>query len=618
MPFAPSPKQAKSPNNAPATSQRWSVRSFDDGDFDEATQSDVGTQLSRATQFGHSLGGSQPTIQREAIPEEEEEVQMKPQLQRETMPEEAEELQRQPEEEELQAKAIQPKLTIGQPGDKYEQEADSMAAKVMAMPDSAVQREAMPEEEDELQMRPQLQRQTIPEEEDETLQAKPQIQANGTAPEAPANFDNQLAQHKGSGQPLPDETRAFMEPRFGADFSNVRVHETPDLANAIQAQAFTHGQDIYFNSGKYNPGSSGGKELLAHELTHVVQQREEISLQSETSGGLKSQKQTQAQKTQERLWYEQNPSPKVQASDDLLVLWNFPINMALVRPVHKKAIRNFVKNRNDLFWLKSRSFHVIGRASVSGSDELNLSLSERRAQAVEETLLNTLSNIEGVNVSNHRIHAFGQGSTEISALRNSPIGSAMSRRVDIKIGKPSYSSRSPVQSEQPEASPERKKNSRNFRFRPFISAGIASFGAIDYLIFEIFDLTNKRTALFHYLGVGAGLSVGVRRLPIPSIGTSMAGSWKSFKTLKPIGLEDFEGKAEHASIGLQVGVGPTFESLYLRNPVNFGASAIELNWGGWWEVGGANAGGLMTSGKAWIETVAEDISSTHAKNQSSK
>jgi hypothetical protein len=51
----------------------------------------------------------------------------------------------------------------------------------------------------------------------------------------------------------------------------VRVHETPDLANAIQAQAFTHGQDIYFNSGKYNPGSSGGKELLAHELTHTMQ-----------------------------------------------------------------------------------------------------------------------------------------------------------------------------------------------------------------------------------------------------------------------------------------------------------------------------------------------------------
>lgn len=219
--------------------------------------------------------------------------------------------ERRPEEEDL---PVQAKLTIGQPGDKYEQEADATAAKVMRMTEPAggqavqrvtqeedelrqrprlqrepmpeeeakeddlaqarfqVQRQAMPEEEDDEVMESPLQRAEMKEDEEESLQGKPQIQAQGTASEAPANFDSQLAQHKGSGQPLSDETRAFMEPRFGADFSNVRVHETPNLANAIQAQAFTHGQDIYFNSGKYNPGSSGGKELLAHELTHVVQQ----------------------------------------------------------------------------------------------------------------------------------------------------------------------------------------------------------------------------------------------------------------------------------------------------------------------------------------------------------
>ena len=140
-----------------------------------------------------------------------------------------------------------------------------------------LQREAIPEEkEDEkVQMKSAVQREVMPEEEEEeeeTLQAKPQIQAKGGTPEVPGNFEGQLASHRGGGQPLSDETRAFMEPRFGTDFSGVRVHNTPDLANAIQAQAFTHGQDIYFNSGKYNPGSSGGKELLAHELTHVVQQ----------------------------------------------------------------------------------------------------------------------------------------------------------------------------------------------------------------------------------------------------------------------------------------------------------------------------------------------------------
>ncbi|MBP0003739.1 MAG: DUF4157 domain-containing protein [Cyanobacteria bacterium SBC] len=228
--------------------------------------------------------------------------------------EEPDELVQRETEDEKKDLEIQTKLSIGQPGDKYEQEADAMASKVMAMPDSAVQRETMPEEEEEtlqtkpqlqreampeedeeetVRAKPQLQREAMPEEEDEetlqtkpqlqreameeeedeeTLQAKPDIQAKEGATEAPANFDSQLAQHKGSGRPLSDETRSFMEPRFGADFSDVRVHETPDLANAIQAQAFTHGQDIYFNSGKYNPESSGGKELLAHELTHVLQQ----------------------------------------------------------------------------------------------------------------------------------------------------------------------------------------------------------------------------------------------------------------------------------------------------------------------------------------------------------
>ena len=196
----------------------------------------------------------QRPMQRQTEEEQSEELNLQRQ------PEEEEEtlnLQRQPEDDEDELQ-IQAKLTIGQPGDRYEQEADQMAAKVMAMPESSVGESSI---------------QHI-EKEDDELRAKPQVQAKGAAPAVPAGFENQLAQHKGSGQPLSDETRAFMEPRFGADFSNVQVHETPDLTNAIQAQAFTHGQDVYFNSGKYNPGSSGGKALLAHELTHVVQQEE--------------------------------------------------------------------------------------------------------------------------------------------------------------------------------------------------------------------------------------------------------------------------------------------------------------------------------------------------------
>lgn len=265
MPFTPSTAKSESAPMSNANVQKQTMRGFGDPAIDEAQETDVQTQLDHAMQFGH---GVSPSIQRQTEPSLEEDEEK---LQRQTEPGLEE------EDEEL---PVQAKLTIGQPGDKYEQEADQMAAKVMRMPEPEM---AKPDNQvgaglvpAQLQEKPSIQREVMPEEEkEEALQAKPQVQAKGGTPTVPENFEGQLASHRGGGQPLSDETRAFMEPRFGMDFSDVRVHETPDLTNAIQAQAFTHGQDIYFNSGKYNPGSSGGKELLAHELTHVVQQRHE-------------------------------------------------------------------------------------------------------------------------------------------------------------------------------------------------------------------------------------------------------------------------------------------------------------------------------------------------------
>ncbi len=79
----------------------------------------------------------------------------------------------------------------------------------------------------------------------------------------------------GGGQPLSSAVRAQMEPAFKADFSGVRVHAdaaADSLSRSVNARAFTTGQDIFFRAGEHNPGSSSGRELLAHELTHVVQQ----------------------------------------------------------------------------------------------------------------------------------------------------------------------------------------------------------------------------------------------------------------------------------------------------------------------------------------------------------
>jgi hypothetical protein len=89
------------------------------------------------------------------------------------------------------------------------------------------------------------------------------------------SVEQQLSSSKGSGQALPDNTRSGMEQNFGADFSSVKIHtdtSAVQMSKDLHAQAFTHGSDIYFNSGKFDTGSSSGQHLLAHELTHVVQQ----------------------------------------------------------------------------------------------------------------------------------------------------------------------------------------------------------------------------------------------------------------------------------------------------------------------------------------------------------
>jgi Domain of unknown function (DUF4157) len=196
---------------------------------------------------------------------------------------------------------IQTKLTIGQPGDKYEQEADSVADRVMAMSaaPAQLQREELSEEEEELQMKPLagtisslVQREALPEEElqmksvdnsiqREELPEEEELQMKQSAPStqtATPDLESQLSSSKGGGSPLSDDVRSFMEPRFEADFSGVRVHTGSDavqMNQGVNAQAFAHGSDIYFGLGK----APGKDSLTANELTHVVQQTGQIQRQ---------------------------------------------------------------------------------------------------------------------------------------------------------------------------------------------------------------------------------------------------------------------------------------------------------------------------------------------------
>ena len=204
---------------------------------------------------------------------------------------------------------IQAKLAIGKAGDAYEKEADSVANQVVNQqsslqvqqkPEEIIHRQAMKEEEPvqkqameeeepaQLQAMEEeeepVQKQAMEEEEEPTqLQAMEeeeepvQAKANDT-PSRSANLKQQLKHSHGKGNSLPQPIQSEMSHKLGYDFRDVTIHtDSPAAAlnQNLRAKAFTQGKDIYFNQGKYNPKSPQGKHLLAHELTHVIQQSKE-------------------------------------------------------------------------------------------------------------------------------------------------------------------------------------------------------------------------------------------------------------------------------------------------------------------------------------------------------
>lgn len=152
---------------------------------------------------------------------------------------------------------VQPKLRIGQPGDVYEREADRVAEEVFQKkPSPCACGGSCPACQGKKKV--EVQRQVEP--------------GRG---EAAASVADDFVQNLGPGRPLDPTARAFFEPRFGHDFSQVRIHhdsEAAQAANLVHARAFTLGNDVVFNAGEYSPADIQGQVLLAHELVHVLQQ----------------------------------------------------------------------------------------------------------------------------------------------------------------------------------------------------------------------------------------------------------------------------------------------------------------------------------------------------------
>ena len=179
---------------------------------------------------------------------------------------------------------IQTKMTVGPSGDKYEREADQIAKQVLGQMkgsgEQSVQRQGM--EEEELQMKP--------------LQRQIGMEGGEVGPE----LEQSIERSRGKGQALPENLRRSMEGPFGEDFSGVRVHtdaQAHDLNDSVSARAFTTGQDIFFRKGEYNPGSDGGKQILAHELTHVVQQGAGVNLKRQGNSAPKDSEPSQQGET---------------------------------------------------------------------------------------------------------------------------------------------------------------------------------------------------------------------------------------------------------------------------------------------------------------------------------
>jgi len=203
--------------------------------------------------------------------------------------------------------AVQKKLSIGKSDDAFETEADKMAdtvvnnssdtnavqkmdkkedlqQKPLSESISSLQKKDMPKEDESVQKMEEEKKEPVQKmekeqetepvqkmEEDDPIQQKTaNTQTNTTG-----GTEATLKQQKGKGSKMDASTKKQMEQAFGADFSNVNIHTDSSaeaLSQDLGAQAFTHGNDVYFNKDKYNPNSKEGKHLLAHELTHTIQQ----------------------------------------------------------------------------------------------------------------------------------------------------------------------------------------------------------------------------------------------------------------------------------------------------------------------------------------------------------
>ena len=279
-------------------------------------------------------------------------------------------------------------LMIGGVHDPAEKQADRMADRVMRMPSPG----------------PMVQRECKScEGENNKVRAKPAPRSAPTAPGASAAPASPGAagaiKSMGSGMPLAKADRAFFEPRFGADLSGVRVHDgapADKASRGINARAFTHGNDVAFAKGEYQPGTKAGRHLMAHELSHVVGEQGAARRQVRRLGDT-----------------SQIPSgmscPVPDSSMSLHSVSNikFRVGGATLTQSARGELSTVAAGFHAMGG--SLNMRVDGFASTDGPDSLNWTISCRRAEAVRNELARPSDGSAGIPVA--KLSVFAQGET---------------------------------------------------------------------------------------------------------------------------------------------------------------------------------------------------------------
>lgn len=316
--------------------------------------------------------------------------------------------------------AVQTKLTVGPADDPYEREADAIADRVVhgAYAPEPTPRQAAPTP---------LQRQTEDGEEEEVLQAK-----GDASGEAPDTVQEGIEQSRGAGLPLSQPTQEGMESSFGVDFSGVRVHtdsNAQSMNQQLNSRAFTHGSDIYFNSGEYQPDADSGRHLLAHELTHVVQQNPGLM----------------------RKTRDTSSTPNISTTDNKQIQASRSFGPVDFMPkgttIHQSVLSLFVSENSDLFTevkIPGATRHDVETGKVGVADFYKAAATGGMSRTIainfdsdEPTYLRQDSKLQfGGGAYKHNVDAAPKGAKNSPKVRNAGLGP-----VEIKLGdlKPGHS-----------------------------------------------------------------------------------------------------------------------------------------------------------------------------------